>query len=68
VIVEIRDRGKLSAADTSLVTVFLDGERIEYGRGPGQAEFLPQQNPGDRELKALLFSLHFLTREIIESM
>ncbi len=53
VIVEIRDRGKLSAADTSLVTMFLDGERIEYGSGPGQAEFLPQQNPDDRELQAL---------------
>ena len=53
VIVEIRDRGRLSAADTSLVTMFLDGERIEYGSGPGQARFLPQQNPDDRELKAL---------------
>jgi hypothetical protein len=53
VIVEIRDRGRLSAADTSLVTMFLDGERIEYGSGPGQAEFLPQQNPDDRELQAL---------------
>ena len=33
--------------------MFLDGERIEYGSGPGQARFLPQQNPDDRELQAL---------------
>ncbi len=53
VIVEIRDRGGLSSADTSSVTMFLDGGRIEYGSGSGQARFLPQQNPDDRELKGL---------------
>ncbi|MFQ5677094.1 MAG: FlgD immunoglobulin-like domain containing protein, partial [bacterium] len=48
-----RDQAEVSSTDTSLVTIFLDGTRVDYGSGFGQAQFIPQQNEADPALKAL---------------
>lgn len=53
VVVEIRDHGPAAFTDTSQVSVLLDEQKITYGNGAGQAQFLPQSNPEQRDLKAL---------------
>ncbi|MCH9007771.1 T9SS type A sorting domain-containing protein, partial [candidate division KSB1 bacterium] len=52
VVVEIRDRAGTVFQDTSQVTIFLDQEKIGYGSG--QAELIPQQDPEDANLRALV--------------
>ncbi|HEX9653631.1 MAG TPA: interleukin-like EMT inducer domain-containing protein, partial [bacterium] len=53
VVVEIRDGGPATFTDTSQVLVYLDQQKVSYGGGAGQAQFVPQSNPEQRDLKAL---------------
>jgi hypothetical protein len=53
VTVEIRDRARIAVADTSLVTVLLDGERVVYGPQTGQAQLIPVSDDKDAELRAI---------------
>jgi hypothetical protein len=54
VVVEIRDSGPAAFTDTSQVAVHLDQQKVSYGSGAGQAQFIPQSNPEQRDLKALV--------------
>lgn len=53
IVVELRDRGQAAFADSNLVTVFLNGDKVPYGESQGQAKFIPQ-NTGRGGLKALV--------------
>ncbi len=53
VIVQIWDAGFVAFGDTAQVSVLLDEQKVVYGSGPDQAQFIPQQNPDEPELKAL---------------
>ncbi len=41
IVVEVRDLARVELQDTSRVTILLDGRKIGYGPGNGQATFLP---------------------------
>jgi len=53
VVVEIRDGGPATFTDTAQVVVYLDQRKVSYGSGAGQAQFVPQSNSEQRDLKAL---------------
>jgi hypothetical protein len=53
VVVEIRDSGPAIFSDTAQVLVYLDQQKVAYGNGAGQAQFVPQSNPQQSDLKAL---------------
>ncbi len=53
VVVELRDQGAAAVADTARLVLLLDERKVAYGSSPGKAQFLPQQNPDDKDLQAL---------------
>lgn len=53
IIAEITDQGSVSLVDTSMVTIWLDEQRVTFGNAPDQAQFIVTETSGTSNLKIL---------------
>ena len=59
IIIEIHEQSNWSLADSSRLTLILDGQNVHFGTAANEAEFIPQIDP-QNDLRALLIYRPFL--------